>query len=374
MKLLPVLMLGIDIVRVVCNQSDVLMRGLPVAMFLGIGCTLLMIHRTALGGLFSVLAYWICAWGYGIDGQYLAGEMLLGWFVLFCRMPLWLALLLWSMNVAMECLFSMVMGSTVMLMLPNIACVTMAASAGVIWLLVRERAARAALERELLQTKERALQLRCNMIIASHIHDAVSNDLSYIITIADMMQMNNGEEAAGASLASISERAHAAFAQTHTIIRALNGNNAPQCSESQTNLTHNVGMVLRNVDRELHVLGFTGAIHVSLPQTMTLSSPVAEAETLSLLAELGANIRKHCNPLNDEYSFHIAADDTMLRIVQVNTVSAQQPDTDASDANAAELTGGQGLHMHELLITELGGEMQYHEQQGVWVVAITIPR
>lgn len=86
----------------------------------------------------------------------------------------------------------------------------------------------------------------------------------------------------------------------------------------------------------------------------------------SLLAELFANIRRHCVP-GDDYSLLVDIDERRIRIVQMNTVTRD------SRQRGQKISSGRGLATHRDIIRRLNGTMRTTLEDNTWTIRVRLP-
>lgn len=98
--------------------------------------------------------------------------------------------------------------------------------------------------------------------------------------------------------------------------------------------------------------------------------PAAAAEALSLITEVGTNIRRHAPAGDDSYLLFVTLSPEWIEIRETNDIR------DASDAQGeltAQERSGRGLAMHRTRVQELGGELATRSDSGTWMVYVRIP-
>ena len=199
-------------------------------------------------------------------------------------------------------------------------------------------------ENENEQMESALADLRHGNQLAIELHDTLSNDLTYISTIA----RNNLAAPAGidgGDWQRVLDRSQRAFAEVHGIIDFL---------------TEQSGMDAGFRDESLPV-GGTGT---------SVVDPEAAAEALSLMTEIGTNIRRHAPAGDDSYLLFVTLSPEWIEIRETNDI---RDDADAQSGLSAQERSGRGLAMHRTRVQELGGELTTRSDDGTWMIYVRIP-
>lgn len=98
--------------------------------------------------------------------------------------------------------------------------------------------------------------------------------------------------------------------------------------------------------------------------------PEAAAEALSLMTEIGTNIRRHAPAGADSYLLFVTLSPEWIEIRETNDI---RDDADAQSGLSAQERSGRGLAMHRTCVQELGGELTARSDDGVWMIYVRIP-
>ena len=252
--------------------------------------------------------------------------------------------------------------------------------------------------------KQRAQQLERNVRLASQMHDGLTNDLSFIATIAysHILQERSltaseetGQENAAISLSSPSspssspssqsspslgnsqpatssdwqhvyDEAQDALDKAHFAIDRLRGKPEPldEVADARGLLQQAVPRIANREKAKLDALGFTGTVDVELAGIPDALSAQVRQEVIQLVTEVFANIRRHAS-VDGTYSVSLlfAPDCQALKIVAMNTLSSQSRGGKS----------GRGLQLHQHIIEQLGGSFETSVDDDVWIVRATIP-
>lgn len=231
-----------------------------------------------------------------------------------------------------------------------------------------------------LQTeKQRAEQLERNVCLASQMHDGLTNDLSYIATLAyshvlqEQAAASKDDGAQGAAQQQsasdwqhVYEEAQAALDKAHFAIDRLRGKPEAidEIADARGPLREVLPRIAAREKAKLDVLGFSGTLDVDLAHLPDSVSAPARSEAVQLVTELFANIRRHASDDGTySVSLHYAPDCQVVKIVAMNTLSS------ASRGGSS----GRGLQLHRHILHKMGGDMQTSEDKGVWILRATIP-
>lgn len=98
--------------------------------------------------------------------------------------------------------------------------------------------------------------------------------------------------------------------------------------------------------------------------------PEAAAEVLSLMTEIGTNIRRHAPAGDDSYLLFVTLSPEWIEIRETNDI---RDDADAQSGLSAQERSGRGLAMHRIRVQELGGELTTRSDDGTWMIYVRIP-
>lgn len=98
--------------------------------------------------------------------------------------------------------------------------------------------------------------------------------------------------------------------------------------------------------------------------------PEAAAEALSLMTEIGTNIRRHAPAGADSYLLFVTLSPEWIEIRETNDI---RDDADAQSGLSAQERSGRGLPMHRTRVQELGGELTTRSDDGTWMIYVRIP-
>lgn len=98
--------------------------------------------------------------------------------------------------------------------------------------------------------------------------------------------------------------------------------------------------------------------------------PEAAAEALSLMTEIGTNIRRHAPAGDDSYLLFVTLSPEWIEIRETNDI---RDDADAQSGLSAQERSGRGLPMHRTRVQELGGELTTRSDDGMWMIYVRIP-
>ena len=98
--------------------------------------------------------------------------------------------------------------------------------------------------------------------------------------------------------------------------------------------------------------------------------PEAAAEALSLMTEIGTNIRRHAPAGDDSYLLFVTLSPEWIEIRETNDI---RDDADAQSGLSAQERSGRGLAMRRTRVQELGGELTTRSDDGMWMIYVRIP-
>ena len=248
-------------------------------------------------------------------------------------------------------------------------------------------------------TEQRLAMLQHDAQLAIAIHDTLTNDLTFISTIARLHlpgQRNvdtpqgdsNGSQPKTAApsddpvdhddasdWALVLDRSQRAFNEVHHVIDYLSGH---LHGIRQTPFMERLSRRIDDVKEFLTSLGYDGQVNIH--GIHLTHAPEAEQEALSLIREIGTNIRRHAVPGDDAYLLDIACSENGIEIREINGIAdAAEAATPGKPALAAIAAipqperSGRGLQMHRRRIAELGGELNTNGEDGAWILYARIP-
>jgi signal transduction histidine kinase len=251
--------------------------------------------------------------------------------------------------------------------------------------------------------REQLNQLERDNDLAIEIHDTLSNDLTYISTIA---REHAGSGRTGSTEATsdsdnadwqhVLARSQMAFTRVHRIIDYLSGHGgkgtagrAPIATSAAsatdratptsttptppstttpatatTTFTAQLHQRVHEMRDDLESSGFHGQITIT--GISTDDDDAAQEEVLSLITEIGTNIRRHAAKDGDGYLICISLNADGIIIREINTTAVH-------DALPTAEQSGRGLAMHKQRIATLGGELNCNEDDGTWLIYARIP-
>lgn len=226
-------------------------------------------------------------------------------------------------------------------------------------LLTRGRYLAADRRRQAADEHAELVRLKHGNQLAIAIHDTLSNDLTFVSSVArDRLQAASPDAQAWRS---VLDRSQKAFEQVHDIIAYLND---PQHSSlPEPPFMEDVRRRLTEVHDQLAAMGYGGTCDC---EGLFLGhAPEVQREVCSLLTELGTNIRRHASKSDDAYLISIVLSEQYVEIRETNDI--------APDALTAAERSGRGLDMHRTRIGELGGVLNTNSEEGVWTLYARIP-
>lgn len=208
------------------------------------------------------------------------------------------------------------------------------------------------------RTRAELARLQRDLGLATHLHDTLTNDLSYILTVASTQALvSSGDERE--MWKQVRDRASDGFDVAHQTIDTLRGSKGNTASSSTRVSVHSSPVPstvpVANTDavasdsqsgsaRKLVQTSFTSQAHDSQAALSALGFqgkatvedglPALSADQLAAgldaLREIFANIRRHCDPAVDTYEVTISADGSdesksHVLLHETNTVSGSHP-------------------------------------------------
>ncbi|MBT1173398.1 hypothetical protein JS528_08570 [Bifidobacterium sp. MA2] len=284
---------------------------------------------------------------------------------------------------------------------------------------------------ELARERDHAAQLRRDALLASHLHDGLTNDLSYVTTVAHTELASTSNEHLREVWRNVIAQTDDAFAKAHEVIDILRADGGEDDAETAAGGTGAIGGghtpgddhrdghrfseklhdAVADGQRLLSTLGYHGSAIVTDDASKldgVSIPPDTVDETLRLITELFANIRRHCDP-SEDYAIliglepeprsrpHTTADRNIadgvrtaagiggdtgdaagsghgtpatryhaLVITQMNTM-----DRSADHHTPGE--SGKGLALHHEALALLGGTLTTSTEDGIWILHATLP-
>lgn len=238
---------------------------------------------------------------------------------------------------------------------------------------------------ELTLNREHVARLQRDALLASRLHDGLTNDLSYLITLA-ANEAETTDSRQRTAWSSVTERTQDAFTKAHEIIDILN--NSPSDSSTDPSTIDNSSYAsdlnkalvqntetslfleeLRNTvtdnAQQLEQLGYTGSTGVNAQHYCRHINNRAKYEALQLVNELFANIRRHCDTRED-YSLHITVNEQHLTIIQMNSLEHSQ-------RHQLFAPSGKGLAMHRRTIQDMHGTLRTSAEDETWILQADLP-
>lgn len=256
--------------------------------------------------------------------------------------------------------------------------------------------------------KQRAEQLERNVRLASQMHDGLTNDLSFIATIAyshilqersltaseetgqentsislsspsspssspslspssqSSPSLGNSQSATSSDWQHVYDEAQDALDKAHFAIDRLRGKPEPvdEVADARGPLQQALPRIANREKAKLDALGFAGTVDVELAGIPDALSAQVRQEVIQLVTEVFANIRRHAS-VDGTYSVSLlfAPDCQALKLVAMNTLSSQSRGG----------RSGRGLQLHQHIIEQLSGSFETSVDDDVWIVRATIP-
>lgn len=218
--------------------------------------------------------------------------------------------------------------------------------------------------------------------LAARLHDATTNDLSYLIMSIDRLMSENPSQGDSMGLPQLREVARRALDQTHDVIAILSSRDteASRTEEFRQHVvgegvvTDRIGQFSVEVERhrrKIAALGFQGEVIVTDPSDLLNRLDEGTAQLVrSLLEETFANIAKHAD-CKQGYVFAMQVRPDGL-YMSVADVSADEV-IDGSTGSAKTLGMGFGLSHLRRMIGQKGGWLRTREEDGYWSCLAYIP-
>lgn len=218
--------------------------------------------------------------------------------------------------------------------------------------------------------------------LAARLHDATTNDLSYLMMSIDKLMSENPSQGDSMGLPQLREVARRALDQTHDVIAILSSQDdeASRIGELHQHVV-NEGAVPDRMDqfgveierhrRKVAALGFQGEVIVTDPHDLLNRLDEGTAQLVrSLMEETFANIAKHADR-RQGYVFAMQVRSDGL-YVSVADVSADEV-ADESTESTKTLGMGFGLSHLRRMIGQKGGWLRTREEDGYWSCLAYIP-
>ncbi|KFI70936.1 sensor histidine kinase [Bifidobacterium longum] len=125
---------------------------------------------------------------------------------------------------------------------------------------------------------------------------------------------------------------------------------------------------ITDTEEFLEAQGYRGTAAVN--GIVMVVDPEAAAEALSLMTEIGTNIRRHAPAGADSYLLFVTLSPEWIEIRETNDI---RDDADAQSGLSAQELSGRGLAMHRIRVQELGGELTTRSDDGTWMIYVRIP-
>ena len=227
---------------------------------------------------------------------------------------------------------------------------------------IRQRRLRAqARRRDLrLQADElRLSQLERETLIASRLHDTLTNNLSTMITMSELRRLETTDSADLEYIDVIIGRARDSLDQAHAIIDMLHGHEPARVTDIGT-----LASCLRDsaaaLDAELARHGMHGDARVIVRSEAISCAPDVSDEVCGLLTELGNSLLRYGT---GTYMVCIELDRT-IHVCAMNEIGGHDDVAHRS---------GRGLSLHRETVERMGGKMRWGRDGDVWTVSVRIP-
>jgi signal transduction histidine kinase len=244
-------------------------------------------------------------------------------------------------------------------------------------------------ETELKATRTEANQLRENAHLARQLHDGLTNDLTFIMTLA---YLNSDSGNASVHKSEADDQKSRKTTTSHDASDATQWNLVYSRAQDALDRAHEAIDALRNPppsslqehalkrEKELEELGFHGTCRLSLSNIPERVPEKIVTEALGLVDEVFANIRRHGDPQGDWLlevnSVPIKQDQSekektpltgqTLSVVEMNTVGRGVTDQEIGRS-------GRGLALHREVVKRLGGTMETQRDGGLWILRVSLP-
>lgn len=346
--------------------------------------------RPVTGSVVVILTATLCIAVPSFNSSHMVFGVAAAFGIVFLLAPMWMAAGLFAVNAAVNLLApaSMGIGMGVAVSVLIVQCVSVSVGYG-----IRRYRAYGERQRDLLRIRmlsERNEILERDMLVARRLHDILTNDLTYVITVANT-RMLDADGVERETLERIDGKTREALDCAHAVIDQLRMDGpdahgpaphaggrarketgdieAAELSEPHEPRTSGSGSLSEFVEarrNELAALGFEGTAGVTGDGALDRYDSDVREEVRSLLAELFANIRRHCVP-GDDYSLMVDIDERRIRIVQMNTVTL------GSRQRGQKISSGRGLATHRDIIRRLNGTMRTTLEDNTWTIRVRLP-
>lgn len=218
---------------------------------------------------------------------------------------------------------------------------------------------------ELASAQHTVSTLSRDMAIAARLHDTVTNDLSYVITVATTRSLDSVSEEELRTLNAIAERSQDAFAKTHEVIDVLTvRDHRRNPANSTLALQQELKSIANTEETRLSKLGLIGNTTVNDGSFSTTIARQLHQEITGLVYEVYANLRRHCVP---------PADYTVIMNIQDSTFTLTAMNTLSEKTMPISQTSGKGLRLHQDIIKSIGGELTFQKDHDTWTIHAVIP-
>lgn len=196
--------------------------------------------------------------------------------------------------------------------------------------------------------------------LAIQIHDSLTNNLSDISLMARVHTDENTSYNDDWKI--VLEHSQEAFMQVHDIIDILSSEDKD--TKSETTFMVELRDLIDARCGHLHALGYDG--DATIEGFCIKTTPEEKEEALSLIKELCNNIQRHSSPHEGSFELLVRLSPSSMEISEMNDITA------GPELTACEQSG-RGLSLHSKRIRELGGELNYRSDDGLWVFYSKIP-
>ncbi|MBW3078031.1 sensor histidine kinase [Bifidobacterium simiiventris] len=203
-------------------------------------------------------------------------------------------------------------------------------------------------------------QAEQQLLLARDLHDSITGDLTGIILLAQQ-NIDDGTTQ-DPRLTDIMHLSEHALRNIRTMISTLSETthaDHPASKHAWTDIRRSIGEGQENLKRH----GFTGHIDISVDASPCIEDATG-TEIVHLITEIFANILRHGSAESNYYMI-VTENDDAVTITQTNTVKEKM----VSNLPAS----GEGLRMHHMIITSLGGELRFNSEDNEWTLYALIP-
>jgi hypothetical protein len=206
--------------------------------------------------------------------------------------------------------------------------------------------------------------LTLERMLATRLHDTVTNDLSTIVTVASTRLIDASNESEKRPLEDIIARSQHAFVKAHEIIDILRDENRTDNSEqSLCELKQEITVIFDSEHKRLQDLNLVGTCTIRGYDGPLLVDDAVHAEIEGIVTEAFANLRRHCSPPTD-YSIYAEIRRDMFNLVEMNALNMGIQPLQPS---------GKGLQLHRHTIESFGGKLVALQDQQTWILRVEIP-